>query len=112
MLAATGLSAFALTETSAGLSIANAAKKASATKAPRVVLEFLIYLLLLATKKHKKHIIINAEVESTAFAQKVGIHALLCATSVCSVPLWFIIAQKKITTEAQSTQRLHREEAE
>src|SRR5215204_5580595 len=26
---------------------------------------------------------------------KVGIHALLCATSVCSVPLWFIIAQKK-----------------
>src|SRR5215217_799947 len=24
-----------------------------------------------------------------------GIHALLCATSVCSVPLWFIIAQKK-----------------
>src|SRR5215217_499629 len=26
---------------------------------------------------------------------KSGIHALLCAASVCSVPLWFIIAQKK-----------------
>jgi len=50
MLAATGLSAFARTETSAGLSIANAAKKASAKKAARVVLEFLIYLLLLTTK--------------------------------------------------------------
>jgi|SRR5215208_688916 len=46
------------------------------------------------------------------FARKVGIHALLCATFVCSVPLWFIIAQKKTTTETQSTQRLHREEAE
>lgn len=35
---------------------------------------------------------------------------LVCATSVFSVFLWFTRA-KKITTETQRTQRLHREES-
>src|SRR5215212_10229794 len=30
----------------------------------------------------------------TCFARTVGLHALLCATYVCSVPLWLIITQK------------------
>jgi len=34
----------------------------------------------------------------------------LCATSVFSVSLWFAWFSAKITTEAQRTQRLHREE--
>src|SRR5215208_6777945 len=34
----------------------------------------------------------------------------LCATSVFSVSPWFTITRKKTTTEAQRTQRLHREE--
>jgi len=35
----------------------------------------------------------------------------LC-TSVFSVPLWLIYAQKTLTTEAQRSPRLHREEAQ
>src|SRR5215208_62748 len=41
---------------------------------------------------------------SSGFTRKVGIHALLCATSVCSVPLWFIIAQKNNHRDTEHTE--------
>src|SRR5215213_593362 len=41
------------------------------------------------------HHLPSCDLDSNRLCTKVGIHALLCATSVCSVPLWFIIAQKK-----------------
>ena len=34
---------------------------------------------------------------------------LLCATSVVSVPLWYVFVSALITTEAQRAQRLHKE---
>ena len=34
---------------------------------------------------------------------------LLCATSVFSVSLWFVVTRHSSTTETQRTQRLHRE---
>jgi hypothetical protein len=37
-------------------------------------------------------------------------HLFLCATSVSSVSLWLMDSQRQLTTEAQRTQRLHREE--
>src|SRR5215218_10262006 len=44
---------------------------------------------------------------STRFARKVPCSALLCATSVFSVPLWWFTRNE--TTEQQRTQRVHRE---
>src|SRR5215208_7476200 len=47
---------------------------------------------------------ISSRSEFKRFARKVGIHALLCATSVCSVPLWFIIAQKNNHRDTEHTE--------
>jgi len=44
------------------------------------------------------------------FAQKVLVLGFLCATSVSFVSLWCGFTRNSSTTEAQRTQRLHREE--
>jgi hypothetical protein len=52
------------------------------------------FALIVGMALHKKSLVIE----------------FLCATSVFSVSLWLINLQQTLTTEAQRTRRLHREE--